>query len=133
MRDLGTHTSHLSRIVMSAMETDGCDVVFLAGHLDLNTAPHVQSTVLGDEGLRAPRLVLDLSGLELLDSSGIGALVQVNRAVSGRDAQLEFVTDSPHLRKLFKISGLDTMIPIHETLQQALGDPDDPTPLSTAG
>lgn len=131
MRDLGTHTAHLSTIVVAASVVDDCDVVHLAGHFDMNTASKVRETVLSDDGLTRPRLLLELDGLELLDSSGIGAIVQLNRGLGERGTRLGLVTTSTHLRKLFRISALDSVIPLHESVGEAQGhDPDDFGPLS---
>lgn len=81
-------------------------VARLAGHLDIYTVPALRSRITTAVRAETP-LVLDLRGLELLDSSGLGALIALrNRAVAaGR--RLGLVSEDGQLRDVLLIAGLD--------------------------
>jgi anti-sigma B factor antagonist len=80
-------------------------VVRVVGEIDLATAPQLR-TLLGeliDAG--AAQVVLDCSGLEFLDSSGIGVLVAA-RSRLGDDGALVLVAPPAHVRKVLDITGV---------------------------
>lgn len=130
MRDLGGHSAYHSSVALKASVADGYAIVLVAGELDMNTNLWAKDRILGEPDLRQPLLVLDLTALEFLDSSGIRALVLVHRGVSPEGTRLAFVTDSAHLRKLFRISGLDQVVTVHDRLADALAGPDPAEPAS---
>ncbi|MDH3227155.1 MAG: anti-sigma factor antagonist [Thermoleophilia bacterium] len=80
-------------------------IVGLAGELDIYTVPIFRNALDAQE--RAPqRLILDLTDLTLLDSSGLGALVStLNRTREGH-GELGLVCPQRHIRRIFEITGL---------------------------
>lgn len=120
MRDLGSHTAYRSTVALRAETGDGYDVVYVAGQLDMNTFVFAKDQILAAPSLRQPLLLLDLGLLEFLDSSGIRALVLLHRGLTASRTRLAFVTDSTHLRKLFRISGLDQVVPVHSSVAEAV-------------
>jgi anti-sigma B factor antagonist len=77
------------------------------GSLDINTAPQ-----LGDEidklvADKPSLVIVDLSGLDLIDSSGVGALVKLYKAVraTGGDVTISGVRDQP--LAIFKLLRMD--------------------------
>src|SRR4051794_25970616 len=59
-------------------QTAGWTVVEIAGDLDIATVPEVESTIKKViAGSSAPRVALDLAGMEFCDSSGLGMMVRV--------------------------------------------------------
>jgi anti-sigma B factor antagonist len=84
---------------------DGITLVVLSGELDIYT---VSTFRLDLETLdpASSSLVLDLSDVTLLDSSGLGALVSLlNRARAG-DGQLGLICPQRRIRRVFEITGL---------------------------
>jgi anti-sigma B factor antagonist len=67
---------------------------------------------------RATRVVLDLRNVDFLDSSGLGAIVGVMKLL-GTDRPLELVGLTPNVTKVFRLTRMDTIFPIHETLADA--------------
>ena len=51
----------------------------------------------------------DLSGLAFIDSSGLAALVRLQRQVEGADAVLRVVALTPYLHNLMRMTGLDKL------------------------
>lgn len=80
-------------------------VVALAGELDIYTVPEFRSALDSPEA-GSGRLVIDLTGVTLLDSSGLGVLVSMlNRTRSG-EGELGLVCPQRHIRRVFEITGL---------------------------
>jgi anti-anti-sigma factor len=52
------------------------------------------------------RLVIDLAGVPFMDSTGLGALVQIRNAVAGDGRRVELRSVHPRVRKILEITGL---------------------------
>ena len=100
-------------------ERDGATVVSIRGDVDNDTAPQLRDALSAAFGNGATRVVVDLSETDFLDSSGLGALVGVSKQNADR-GPLVVVCPKPHLRKLFEISRLDEVLPVHDNLAAAL-------------
>ncbi|MBV9822220.1 MAG: STAS domain-containing protein [Actinobacteria bacterium] len=105
---------------MTASSTGSQTVVEIAGEVDLHTAGRLADrlTALLESGPRT--LVVDLSSLSFLDSTGLGALVTVRNHARRSGADLRLVCVPERLLKLFRITGLHTAFEIYPTLTQAL-------------
>lgn len=64
------------------------------------------------------RVVLDLSRVDFLDSSGLGAVVGVMKLL-GADRRLEIVGLTANVAKVFRLTRMDTVLTIHESLADA--------------
>ncbi len=64
-------------------------------------------------------VVLDLSRVVFLDSSGLGAVVAA-RKLLGESGRLELAELSPAVDKVMCLTRMNTVFPIHETLSDAL-------------
>jgi anti-sigma B factor antagonist len=67
----------------------------------------------------APLVILDLSRVAFLDSSGLGAVVSVLKMMAaGRKLELSGLT--PTVEKVFRLTRMDTIFTIHPSLPQGL-------------
>ena len=81
-------------------------VLTLDGELDLVTAPLLQKQL--DRAKRSKgTVVIDLSGLRFIDSSGLSVLVQAERQLHASGGQLVLVSGSPAVRRAFELTSLD--------------------------
>ncbi|WP_425053986.1 STAS domain-containing protein [Psychromarinibacter sp. S121] len=71
-----------------------------------------------------PRVVLDLAAVEFLDSSGLGAIVAGMKHLAP-DRRLELASLGPIVSKVFSLTRMDTVFPIHADVAQALAAPAD--------
>ena len=81
------------------------------GELDLATAPDLRATVLdrADEGER--RIVIDMTSVPFVDSSGLGAIVACLKHVRELGGDLVVVApEGSPTRKLFVLTGLEDAI-----------------------
>lgn len=67
----------------------------------------------------ANRVVLDLSQVEFLDSSGLGALVAAMKQL-GKDRPLELAALTPAVSKVFKLTRMDSVFKVHTSAEAAL-------------
>jgi len=66
------------------------------------------------------RVVLDLSGVEFLDSSGLGAVVAAMKQLgSGKTLELSGLTNT--VKKVFRLTRMDSVFAIHDSLTAAVG------------
>lgn len=66
-------------------------------------------------------VVLNLSTVDFLDSSGLGAVVAA-RKLLGEAGRLELAGLTPAVEKVFRLTRMNAVFPIHETLEQALAE-----------
>ncbi|MER7667206.1 STAS domain-containing protein [Kitasatospora sp. NPDC096128] len=81
-------------------------LVTACGDLDLCTAPELRRSL--SAALRAYReVVLDLSGVEFMDCSGLGALVHAQNQADRLGARLILRGAGPRVLRLLKLTGLN--------------------------
>ncbi|WP_417720413.1 STAS domain-containing protein [Salipiger sp.] len=66
----------------------------------------------------AERVVLDLAAVEFIDSSGLGAIVAAMKAM-GEGQRLDLAGLTPIVDKVFRMTRMDTIFVIHESLDAA--------------
>ena len=86
-------------------------IVAIGGELDLATVPELRRS-LDDVLGRARRVVIDLDALTFVDSSGIGALVSVQKDVAALGHELVVRRCSAPVRRVLSITGADSVITI---------------------
>ncbi|MFI7385814.1 STAS domain-containing protein [Streptomyces sp. NPDC049813] len=97
---------------LSCTGSDGPDgpVIALAGDLDYETAPELIAAV---EALADPPgtlVTLDLSGVQFFDSGGINVLLRTRGVLQERGVSLAVCRLSAAVERIFRITGLDTVI-----------------------
>ncbi len=104
---------------------NGVGVARLVGRFDIASAAEVKR-VFGDVvSGGAPRLVVDLSGVGFIDSSGLSALVSGLRTArqAGGDLRIAAAGDQPSA--LFTLTSLDQVFKLYPTVQEAMSGYDD--------
>ena len=98
-------------------------VVTVGGEIDVYTAPKLREQLIDLVSTGNYHLIVDMEGVDFLDSTGLGVLVAgLNRAreVGG---SLSLVCPQERVLKLFRITGLDEVFTVHSTVDEALGSP----------
>ena len=86
-------------------------VVAIEGEIDLYTSPEIREQV---GGLARPgrNVVIDLTDVGFLDSTGLGSLVWARKRVQQDGGELVVVGPQPHIRRVLEISGVSRVVPI---------------------
>jgi anti-sigma B factor antagonist len=87
-------------------------VLRVTGDLDLETAPQLLGAIEPYLSAGSEPLVLDLSGLAFIDSSGLSALIRVNQRMVAAERPLSILAPAPPVAKAFEITGLDQVLPV---------------------
>ena len=90
----------------------------LSGEVDFTSSGPVQSRLLAMILPGGGAVIVDLSEVTFLDSSALGVLVQAYRTATERDTRL-LVVASPPVRKLLRLTGLDTVLETYDELSAA--------------
>jgi anti-sigma B factor antagonist len=91
------------------------EVVTLEGELDMSTAQEVAETLDELAAARNP-IVVDLTALAFIDSSGIHALLRPRPD----EASIELVCPPGNVRRVLEVTKLEQVLPVHDTLDDAL-------------
>jgi anti-sigma B factor antagonist len=102
-------------------EQDGRLIVPLDGDVDLNRAPEIRRLLL-DCVARGRDILVDLSRVTYIDSSGIASLVEALQTAGKSGIALGLVAVSDNARKVFELARLDKVFAIHTDLDAALAD-----------
>lgn len=98
---------------------DGLDVFVLEGEIDLHYAPALRSLLQSKVKARCPALVLDLTRVTFIDSSGLAAIIEYFRDAAEHGGVLCLVGMNQSLLTTFEIVKLDKVIPILATTAEA--------------
>ena len=98
-------TSH-SRLDVSTSSHDGATRLAVAGELDLDTAGRLETALKEAETDEPERLVLDLSNLRFLDSSGLKLILRAHARAKEGARRLQIVPGPTAVQQVFKVTGL---------------------------
>ena len=117
------HREETSAIDLSIelRRADGWIVVSVEGELDLYTAPQLRDAVMGAVEDGSKRVVVDLTKVPFMDSSGLGVVVACLKRLRESGGDLAVVTppESPPT-KLLSLTGLDRAITTRATLDEVI-------------
>ena len=105
----------LVELNVSSRFHDDYTIVTICGEIDLYTAPRLHSELAGllAEGMPA-RVVIDMSGVEFCDSTGMNVLLSCLRRARERGGELEIAAPKPAVRKILQVTGLDSVFTVVE-------------------
>ncbi len=95
-------------------------VVAVGGEIDVYTAPKLREQLVDLVNAGRYHLIVDMEGVEFLDSTGLGVLVGGLKRVRAHDGSLRLVCTQERILKIFRITGLTKVFPIHDTVSEAL-------------
>jgi anti-sigma B factor antagonist len=101
---------------------DGTHVVAVSGEVDLFTAPEFKQRVMAPIAAGAERVIVDLTETTFLDSSSLGVLIGAHRRLKARRGRLIVACANESIVKTFRITGLDGVFELVDSVEAALGD-----------
>jgi len=88
-------------------ETASAVTVRLTGDLDISSAPKVEAALQSAEGKVAPRVVLDLSTLSFIDSSGLRVVLSADKRARDIGKELVIVPRPEQVNRIFRLTHVD--------------------------
>jgi anti-sigma B factor antagonist len=95
-------------------------VIQLGGEVDLYTAPEFKERLVELIENGKTKIVVDLSEATFIDSTTLGVLVGGVKRLRPAGGSLALVCSDQNITKIFEITGLDRVFPIHGTRDEAL-------------
>ena len=98
-------------------------VVTVQGEIDLHTCPHLRDTLEGLTDAGAADIVVDMAGVEFIDTAGLGVLVgAVKMARENGGGGLCLVQVAPSVRRALEITSLIRIFRLHHSVEVALAE-----------
>jgi anti-sigma B factor antagonist len=91
--------------------SDGTYVIALYGELDLSTVAEVRRHILRAEATSAAEIVIDLSAVHFMDSTGITLLHEAHRRSQADGNRLRLLRGPAEVQRALEICGLDRQLP----------------------
>ncbi len=100
-------------------EEQGTLVVSLEGEIDLEQSPKAREVLLDCVG-RGQDVLVDLSGVDYIDSSGVASLVEAFQASKKKGTGFALVSVNAPALRVLQLARLDKVFTIHESLTDGL-------------
>ena len=107
-------------VTAESRDDDSTLVVHATGQMDLHTVGILETAVDGYLADRHTRLVLDLSGVTLCDSSGLTALIRIHHRTADVGGWLRLAAATPQVQWVLEITNLVQLLPLYPSVEQAL-------------
>lgn len=95
-------------------------VIEVKGEIDVYTAPALREEISSLVDAEHTTIVVDLSQVSFMDSTGLGVLVGALKKVRTLGGDLSLVINEEKILKVFRITALTQVFSIHPTLEEAL-------------
>ena len=120
MREPASELEGIEFEVQEDHPRSGTVLLVVRGEADLHVAPELRERINASISDGAGELVLDLRDTTFVDSMTLGVLLGSMKTMRERDGVMRLVVDRPDIRRVFEITLLDDLFPIHSSLEEAL-------------
>jgi anti-sigma B factor antagonist len=106
-----------------SLEVRNCSdviVIHCQGRIVYGEEARSLSQMVGEFLQDGSKVVLDLSGVNSIDSAGIGGLVSLHTRAHSQKAEMKYASPSPLVRDLLGLTNVDSVLEIHPSLGEAL-------------
>ena len=94
-------------------------ILKIEGEVDVYTSPQLKEEIVKISQSGVKRLVINLSQVEYLDSTGLGVLIGALKRLREADGNLSLVGPGMRILRIFEITGLDKIFEIFATEEDA--------------
>jgi anti-anti-sigma factor len=106
-------------LTIVSQERAGTHFVRLEGEMDGSTARELEDELIRIEGTSASLIVLDLAGLEFIDSTGLAVLMRAQWRAANNAHKLCLTRPPENIMRILELCGLDEELPLVERPQDA--------------
>jgi anti-sigma B factor antagonist len=105
---------------LTSTKADGAQIVTVnAERIDAAMAIQFKEDMRSETESGPDRVILDLSSVQFIDSSGLGAIVAAMKQL-GRDRRLDLAGPTPMVEKVFRLTRMDTIFNLYGSLNEAI-------------
>lgn len=101
---------------------NGWTVVAASGEIDVASAATLRDRLIELINGKSNHLILDLDGVDFIDSTGLGVLVGAVRRARADDGDMRLVCSNARLLKVFSVTGLDEVFVIADSADEAAAE-----------
>ena len=101
-------------------EATGFTVIAVGGEIDVYTAPKLREKLISLVEAGSYQLIVDMEGVDFLDSTGLGVLVGGLKRVRAHDGWIDLVCTQSRILRIFRITGLNKVFSIFDTVPDAI-------------
>lgn len=112
---------------ITSSEENGICIAALNGKFNTTSAADVESALMDLLNQGKHRLLLDFSGVDYIASSGLRVLLKLAQRMKNEGSKLRLCSATHSVNEVFRISGFDKILEIHESRHQALEGFGEPT------
>lgn len=106
---------------LEATERNGFAVLAVRGEVDVFTAPRLRERLVEMVSQGHRQVVVDLEGVDFLDSTGLGVLVGGLKRLRSHEGDLTLVCTQRRILKVFEITGLTKVFRLYDDVEAATG------------
>lgn len=95
-------------------------LVSVTGRMDAVSSPEFEkeiSSLIDEDNVN---FVIDLAGLDYISSSGLRSILVTAKKLKGKNGRIMLAYLQAVVREVFEISGFSTIIPIYESVEEAM-------------
>ena len=107
----GEHVSRLGQLAFSSDRKGAVHTICLFGELDLATAARVQEELERVEATDAGSIILDLSGLTFIDSTGVVLILMAQERSRADSNRLALLRGPRSVQRVFQLTALEERLP----------------------
>ena len=99
---------------------EGYAILSPQGEIDFATGPQLKDAITEALVGGDVNLIIDLLAVDFIESTGLGALIGGRRRAYALKGSLSLVCTEQQMLKIFRITGLDKVFTIHDTVDEAV-------------
>jgi anti-sigma B factor antagonist len=107
-------------MIIETEVADSATVVRLEGRLTMVTAPLLRQTLEAPPAANGGKVVVDLTGMEFIDSSGLGALVTSLKRLRQSGGDLRIAGVQEQARTVLRLTNLDQVLVPYASVADAV-------------
>jgi anti-sigma B factor antagonist len=96
-------------------------IVAVVGELDLASGPELEAELERITGAVTKLLVVDLSQLDFMDSTGLSILVRTHQRLTGEGSEMSLVKGSPQVQRLLELTGVAQRLRLVDQPEELIG------------
>jgi len=104
-------------MIYETKQKDNYSIIMLTGDVDMSSSSDARKQIL--DSLTKKNVMVDLSKVTYIDSSGVASLVEGYQTAKATDREFSLIGVSEAAMMVFQLARLDKVFPIFDTFEQA--------------